>query len=215
MIFYSLRYWQRRSGRRQPLIAFLFLAILPCSVLAAVSQGFFPSGLFYPDNPKLDAFVVKWYSEQLTALEEPSLFEAKQDPTLQSYRFLWLRTFHRPVAVRVLIHPDGSGKVITKMADGSGGYKPGKLLVDKAETLPPDRMKKLLEKVEQLSYWTLPARDPKPPGFDGARWIVEGVDHGKYHLVDRWSPTKGPVRELGLYFLRDSARLSLKDEEIY
>ncbi|HEX7286249.1 MAG TPA: hypothetical protein VF532_08710 [Candidatus Angelobacter sp.] len=207
--------WQRRSAKRLLVIASLLPVVLSCGVLAAVSQGFFPGGAFYPDNLKLDAFKAKWYSEQLTALEEPPLFKAKQDPGVQSYRFLWLRTFHHPVAVRVVIHPDGAGTVTAKMADGAGGYKPGKLLVDKTELLPPNKVKKLIEKIAQLSYWALPTRDPEPPGLDGAQWVVEGIDHGKYHLVDRWTPKKGAVRELGLYFLRDVASLDLKNEPIY
>ncbi len=44
---------------------------------------------------------------------------------------------------------------------------------------------------------------------------MEGSYNGEYRLVDRWSPQNGPVRELGLYFLRDLARLELKSEPIY
>jgi len=25
-------------------------------------------------------------------------------------------------------------------------------------------------------------------GVDGARWVLEGVKNGEYHVVDRWSP---------------------------
>lgn len=194
----------------------LLLLTLSCfATMRAADEKFFPTGAFYQDNPKLDSFVAKWYSEQLTALEEPSLFEAKRDLTVQSYRFLWLRTFHHPVAVRVLIHPDGSGTVVTKIADGAGGFKPGRLIVNKTESLPPDRVKNLAEKIQRLGYWTLPVRDAKGPGEDGAQWVFEGIERGRYHLVDRWSPRNGPVRELGLYFLRDLSQLDLKGEEIY
>jgi hypothetical protein len=47
------------------------------------------------------------------------------------------------------------------------------------------------------------------------QWVIEGIDHGKYRLLDRWSPENGPVRELGLYFLRDLAHLRLNADEIY
>jgi hypothetical protein len=181
----------------------------------AVGQSFFPVGAFYPGDRKLDAFVANWYSGQLTALQEPSLFEMKQDSDLQSYRFLWLRTFHHPISVRVLIHKDGSGVIVTKVADGAGGYKPGKLIVNKTESLTPEGVKNLVDKIKQLSFWTLQERDNSSIGADGAQWIVEGVDQGKYRLVDRWSPQKDPVRELGLYFLRDLSGLDMKAEEIY
>ena len=198
----------------QPMNAPL-LAILLFSTMAAAGQAFFPAGAFYPDNLKLDSFKAKWYSEQLTALQEPSLFEAKQDSTVQSYRFLWLRSFHHPVAIRVLIYADGSGLVVTKMADGSGGNKPGKLILNKTEPLSPDAVKIFTQKIHQLNYWTLPMRDTNPSGTDGAQWVIEGIDQGTYHLVDRWSPNDGPVRKLGLFFLHNLSGSHLRAEEVY
>jgi len=204
---------RRRRGniRRKP-VTVLFLMICCFITLSVAGQSFFPPGVFHPDNAKLDSFVARWYSDQLTVLEEPSLFKAKQDSSVQSYRFLWLRTFHRPVSVRVLMHPDGSATLVTKVADG---YKPGKLIVNKTESLPPDKVKNFMENLQRLKYWTLPERDTEGSGFDGAQWVVEGVDHGNYRLLDRWSPKNGPVHELGLYFLRNLSKLDLKDEPIY
>jgi hypothetical protein len=177
-------------------------------------QAFFPAGVFAPDEVNEDSIRSQWYSEQLTALKEPSLFESKQDGTVQSYRFLWLRTFNHPVAVRVLIHSDGSGTLVTKMADGRGGYEPGNLIVAKIEPLPVDRVKRFSEEAQRLGYWTLPGREIKV-GLDGSQWVIEGVRGGTYHLVDRWSPENGPVRKLGLYFIRELSGSYLKDEKIY
>jgi hypothetical protein len=196
------------------LVAGLLLVLFPGRI-PAVGQNFFPKGTFHPDNVKLDAFVAEWYSKQLTALEEPSLFAAKQDSSVQSYRFLWLRTFHHPVSVRVTLQPDESGSVVTKVADGAGGYQPGKLIVNKTEKLPAEKMRVFLEKVDTLKYWTLPERDPERQGMDGAQWVIEGVADGKYRLVDRWTPKAGAVRELGLYFLRRVSTLDLKNQPIY
>jgi hypothetical protein len=204
-----LNFW--RAPGAIPLLLCLGLIVAPL----AAGQSFFPHALFQPDNPGADAFKAKWYTEQLKALGEPSLFEAKQDSSVQTYRFLWLRSFHRPVAVRVQMHADGSATVLTKMANGAGGYKPGRLFVDKTELAPGDKVKKLTDKIQSLRYWSLPERDPKRQGTDGAQWIIEGVDHGSYRLVDRWSPDNGPVRELGLYFLHQLSGLDLKKEPIY
>jgi len=206
---------QRVSKPRTKPVTWLFLAVFFFGTMAANGQIFFPTGAFAPNNLKLDSFKSRWYSEQLTALKEPSLFESKQDGTVQSYRFLWLRTFHHPVAIRVLIHADGSGTLVMKMADGAGGYKPGSLIVDKTESLSADRVKKFSEEVQRLGYWTLPERDTNGEGVDGSQWVIEGVHHGTYHLVDRWSPENGPVRELGLYFIRELSGSYLKDEKIY
>jgi hypothetical protein len=206
---------ENRVNRWSKPIPSLLLAIFFFGTMAATGQNFFPAGAFDPNNVKLDSFKSRWYSEQLTALKEPSLFDARQNGTVQSYRFLWLRTFHHPVTIRILIHADGSGTVITKMSDGAGGYKPGKLIVDKTESLSPDRVKKLGEKIQRLGYWKLPLRDTNREGLDGSQWVIEAVDHGTYHLVDRWSPENGPVRELGLYFIHELSGFYLKDEKIY
>ena len=101
------------------------------------------------------------------------------------------------------------------MLDGAGRYKPGKLVINKTEPLSPERVKDLREKIDRLGYWTLPMRDPNLAGFDGAQWVIEGIDHGTYHLIDRWSPEHGPVRELGLYFIRKLSGSYLKAEKIY
>jgi len=178
------------------------------------SQQFFPTGAFYPDNLRLDSLVSKWYSEQLAALREPSLFQAK-DTSDQIYRFLWLRTFDHPVAVRVIFHSDGSATVTTKIADGTGGSKPGRLIVDKTESLSAEKAKTAVEKAHRLLFTAVPLRDPDTDGRDGAQWVIEGFEHGHYRLIQRWSPNDGPVRELGFYFLQDLSRLDLKREEIY
>lgn len=213
----SSAFWARQRRLKCPAGGYRLaaLTIFFFNAFAAASQNFFPAGVFHPGNPKVDSFKAKWYTEQLTALQEPSLFKLRQDSSVQSYRFLWLRTFHHPVAIRVLIQPDGTGTLVMKMADGAAGYKPGSLTLNKAESLTRDRVKSVVEKIQHLNYWVLPARDPKAPGFDGAQWIVEGIAHGQYRLVDRWTPESGPVRELGLYFLRDLAHLHLKADEIY
>ncbi len=50
-----------------------------------------------------------------------------------------------------------------------------------------------------MRFWQLPTEETAGViGMDGARWIVEGVKAGRYHLVDRWSPKDGAVREFGL-----------------
>lgn len=48
-----------------------------------------------------------------------------------------------------------------------------------------------------LALWTLPSTNDTF-GFDGSQWIIEAVDHGAYHLVDRWTPEESsPVGRIG------------------
>jgi hypothetical protein len=85
----------------------------------------------------------------------------------------------------------------------------------------------VLHRIERLNFWTLspfenPPSEIGPNGermvtvqFDGAQWIVEGVKGGTYHVVDRWTPKNGPVREIGLMMLEDLAKMELSAKEVY
>jgi hypothetical protein len=100
-------------------------------------------------SPELAAGI----SRVLRALDEPSLLEEAKKPTLQSYRFTWLRTFHHPVAVRLDIMSDGTGKLTVKIANGAGGYKPGKLIENTSLSLTPEQTVKFLEQIKKTEFW--------------------------------------------------------------
>jgi hypothetical protein len=46
----------------------------------------------------------------------------------------------------------------------------------------------LIQRVEQTAYWKMPTELEDEGGCDGDQLIVEGVQNGNYHLVDRWMP---------------------------
>lgn len=189
------------------------LTALATAILATlvISQdSYFPSGAL-SDYDRVDSFKARWYSDQLRALEEPSLL---QEANKQSYRFVWLRTFHHPVAVRLDIMSDGTGKLTVKIANGAGGYKPGKLIENTTAVLTQKQTDKFLEQVRDVGFWELPSFE-KTSGCDGAEWIIEGVKDGKYHVVDRWTPSKGPIRELGMTLAFDFAQLKIPKDELY
>jgi hypothetical protein len=41
------------------------------------------------------------------------------------------------------------------------------------------------------------------------------VKDGKYHVVDRWSPSRGPVHELGIALALTLAHLKIPKDQIY
>ena len=157
----------------------------------------------------------QWYTAQLTALQEPSLLALVKNPTAESYRFLWLRSFHHPFAIRVDIKSDGTSVLTTKLASGAGGFRPGTLSQDTSRVLTKEETQKFLSRLNALKFWSLPNPVNDQKGTDGSQWIVEGVKGGHYHVVDRWTPTTGPVRELGNLFAFDLARLAIPQNEIY
>ena len=162
-----------------------------------------------------DDFRAKWYSRQLRALGEPSLLTLAANKKAESYRFLWLRTFHHPVAVRVDLQADGSWILITKVASGAGGYSPGTLTTNTSRQLTAQEAQSFLSKVESGGFWNAPNPVIDQTGEDGSQWIIEGVKASRYHVVDSWMPKNGPARDLGLFLAFDLAGLSISKNEIY
>ena len=162
-----------------------------------------------------DRMKPSWYGAQLRGLEEPPLPPLMKDQTAEVYRFLWLRSFHHPVAIRLERRPDGTGALTTKMGSGAGGYAPESILATKASTLTREQTQEFLSRVTQVHFWSLPNPVNDQKGTDGSQWIVEGVRNGQYHVVDRWSPTTGAVRELGEDLAFHLAGLQVPENAIY
>jgi hypothetical protein len=162
-------------------------------------MNYFPENIFC-DSPAHYSFVAHWYREQLIGLKEPSIYAMRTDCTMHIYRFLWLRSFHHPVAVRFILLDDG-GTIISKMCDGAGGYEPGNLILNASKVLSISDKNCFISIMDSIGFWDMPSFDADHGGLDGSRWILEGLKEGKYHLIDRWTPASGPVRDLGLFFL--------------
>jgi hypothetical protein len=112
------------------------------------------------------------------------------------YRFLWLRTWGRPIAVRVEKVGDAATLIATEL-DGWGGYNPGKVARRIERRLTLVEWNLLSDRLTRIGFWRLPGHLPGQ-GLDGAQWIVEGREGARYHLVDRWSPKTGDYRDLCL-----------------
>jgi hypothetical protein len=182
--------------------------------MALAQTAYFPKGIL-DNNPQVDRLDIDWYSGQLRALKEPSLLQLAKTPTAQSYRFLWLRTFHHPIAVRLDIASDGSGVLTTKEANGAGGYKPGSLIRNTSKRLTLQQTQAFLKKIESLGFWSMPQPDRARDGDDGSEWVIEGANKGKYHVVRQWSPKTGPIRDLGTTFAIELSGLQIPNKEFY
>ena len=131
------------------------------------------------------------YAVRLRALQEPSLFVLAANREAEAYRFLWLRSFHHPIAVRVDLQADGSWVLVTKVASGAGGYSPGTLTTNISRQLTTQEAQSFRSEVEGGGFWNAPNPVNDQTGTDGSDWIIEGVKAGRYHVIDRWSPTNG------------------------
>ena len=128
----------------------LWLAALMIAALAIQGHAqFFPKTSL---DLRGDDFKAKWYSTQLRALAEPSLLALATNAKAESYRFLWLRTFHHPIAARVDMQSDGSWILITKVASGAGGYSPGTLTTNTSRQLTAQEAQSFRSKVETMGF---------------------------------------------------------------
>jgi hypothetical protein len=173
---------------------------------------YFPRGAFYP-KPGHEKFIVEWYTKHLKAMDEPSLLSQLDSPP-ERYRFLWLRSFHHPVAVRVWDSADGHF-INVKQTNGQGGYQPGRLITDQTRPLTNAEWGHFVSLLDRSCYWQLPPEIDEM-GNDGAQWILEGVREGRYHVVDRWTPQSGDFREACLYLLKlSNPAIDLSGEDTY
>ena len=130
-------------------------------------------------------------------MKEPSLSCGVLEDT-ETYRFLWLRTFHNPVAVRVFRRVDDYG-LEAVILDGAGGYDPGHVASRVTQILSRDEWQMLITRLEEVKFWQLTTTGGDS-GFDGARWIVEARRNEQYHIVDRWGPDSA-LGSVGRLFL--------------
>lgn len=195
--------------RRFPII------LLAIALASSVAQSQYFPKLALGNSHGGDRLKQEWYSSQLTALGEPSLFALVNTPPTQCYRFLWLRTFNHPVAVRLEVKPDGSGLLTTKVANGAGGFRPGALSKNTSQIVSIAQTQAFLTRLDKLDFWRAPNPVNDQAGTDGSQWIIEGVKAGKYHVIDRWSPTTGIARELGMMLAFDLAQMKVPKNEIY
>jgi hypothetical protein len=179
---------------------------------AASDTQFFPKST---DSVGMHGLKARWYSMQLHALDEPSLIALTGNANSQVYRFLWLRSFHHPIAVRMNVDSDGTGVLTIKMGSGAGGYSPGKLLENSSRKLDVTQVREFLALVEREGFWAAPNPVNDQRGTDGSQWITEVAKGGRYHVVDRWTPSHGPAHDLGMFLAFDLAKMEIPKNEIY
>ncbi len=168
-----------------------------------VVPPYWPAGSF--DEHGWD-FTNNWYSTQLCAMGESPL-KARTQGEIR-VRFLWLRTFHPGIAIRVEHSPEATLLEAIQLA-GAGGYAPG--VVDKKVRIDvsADQWRQIQNLLEEASFWKLPAHVPDN-SFDGAQWIIEVAEVDRYRAVDRHSGRE--LEELGRFFIGLSG---LRPDPIY
>lgn len=190
------------------LASFLTISAQPTMQTAEV----FPATDTVTGRPPFDDFHRKWYSKHLVAMSESSLTESPGE----AYRFLWLRTFHAPVMIRVVCVETGC-ELTALRTNGHGGYEPGAIVERKTRKLSNTEVSRFKALLAAVQFWQPTPADDRI-GLDGAQWILEGRRGQTYHLWDVWSPPpSGPsaaFRELCLQLVNVSG-LAVRRSEIY
>jgi hypothetical protein len=195
-------------------------ALLLLTICTAYGQQYFPPGILGKGHQQ-DEFKNQWYSKHLKALREPSLWEASQlDFTTEAYRFLYLRSFHHPISVRLVVAQDKTATLVSKETNGKGGYEPGRQIRNRTIHMSQLQTESFLTALDELSFWNLPPlleAEGNVIQTDGAQWILEGVKGSRYHLVDRLSPdrTNDPVRIISTKLMIELARFRLLYLDVY
>lgn len=156
-------------------------------------------------------FVNRWYSSHLRTMNEPKMCENYSVDN--AFRFTWLRTFHNPIAVR-LEYTNEQIILKWKKCDGAGGYEPGKIIVDKQKELTSIEWLEFQKLVSKIGFWEMQSTLDEIPGNDGSQWILEGVNNGVYHVVDRWTP-RGSDYAKCCEFLLNLTDLKINEKENY
>jgi hypothetical protein len=186
-----------------------------------------PAPVYPIHYDSLEEWALSYYAAALKSMDEPGICAAQaRFEGLESYRFLWMRSFHRPILIEVTFSSNSDVRAVYKELDGAGGYELGQL----AKVLTIDVDELLLQEVEdaelveaivesiretsQIQFWDLSSRvDNGSIRLDGANWLVEGVRGGKCHLVERWSPSPGEeLRTFAEQLIRLSGQQFLYDE---
>lgn len=197
-----------------------------CLVLNPLSfrgqTAYFPP-LSFDAKPQLDQMMAEELAFVLQYLGESSIFAESNSPEVESYRFLWGRTFHRPISVRLDMRAGRSGMLTIRIGQGETG-SPGSLrgsVQTSTRELAEDQIE-AFRTAMQASFWTTtPYGHGDQAGADGSTWLIEALQAGQYHSVQRWSPMnssepdKEAVKRIGQALAFDLAQLTIPPNEIY
>ena len=169
------------------------------------AQLYFPLTVFHD----FDNFRNKWYSKHLFAMREPIIFS--DSTQTEVYRFVWLRTFHNPISIR--IEKQQNIFLLTwKSCNGAGGYEPGQLTIARQKQISVINWENFKTLLNEIDFWNLTTEEKEIMGHDGSQCILEGKNFREYHVVDRWCG--GEISNVCI-FLTELTELTFEEEEKY
>lgn len=146
---------------------------------ASLFVNYFPPQTFTSRAADLEIY---WYSRDMYTLGETPLWPPpSRDET--TYRLTHLGAFTGPKVVTLTVQPDGSGRLRMKALSQTRETTQ----IDDTATVPQELLARFFTDLDQARFWDTQTELPSH-GTDGAEWILEGVQNGKYRTVVRWCP---------------------------
>ena len=169
--------------RRFVFVAMVVAACCSCGRTVRLSLD----DVFFPQDPiprnDLDAY--------LSHMDERPLEDYRNGNSDEVYRFVWLRSFHDPITVRIVVSTNESAvitlKQLKRVVEDHRWVGRG-LCRTEQYPLTQAQFENFMSFLRGSRFWDLPSGNPRGSGLDGASWILEGMRGDQYHLTDRWSP---------------------------
>src|SRR5262245_3056178 len=124
-----------------------------------------------------------WYAARLNAMSQPFPLDGPGE----SYRFLWIRSFHHPIAISVLCNESPCVLRATEL-DAGGGKRPDRIIASPDTVLSASQWENFERLLLDAGFWTESPTEDTSLGLDGAHWVLEGIRAGEYRLWSIWSP---------------------------
>jgi hypothetical protein len=150
---------------------------------------------YLPEHP-LGKSAAERYMRVLKVIKEPSLWKVKEFGEGQGYRFLWLPSSDRSLSIRIMQYGELDGRAGTLHVTDVTGIEPKAVTLSKELRLDEGEWVGLLRGLDKIGFWTLPAKEAEGVPGDRPRLLLEGVNNGRYHVVERSVPLQRDLREL-------------------
>lgn len=211
----------RRSARFERGARF---ASIPCSSL----PEYFPFTNSGTGDLSYGSDQAEWETNLLQHMKEPPLYSCGSSLDSQpAYRFLWDRSLSKPIAVRLMVHPNGEGTLLVRELAHCCLMPPPErnqkaltweewltLDTDRTFDLDVGQTRKLVSLFDVVFHHPFDP-NPIPNTTDGSDWIFESRVQGRYRLRDFRNVPPESARTLGLLLVRDLGRIPIQEQEIY
>lgn len=165
----------------------------------------------FADKKYWDTVTVRGSSYVLFKIKEPILSNYQGNKDI--FRFTWSRTFDTPLCIRIEKSDDRIWLTL-KVLKGQGGYSIPEIAEDTTVNLSKEKWDKFISEVEKADFWDM-QNNNYDFGFDGATWLLEGVQSKTYHWVERWSPGGNSSFGKACQYLVSIAPIKINPKNIY